>query len=816
MPTDWLTLWRRWRARPALPLLALFVLVTGVGAGATVLGVTWATLLRPMPYPDPDRLVLVEAAFPGMSLSGMGLSGPEAAELPTLAATFASSGFGYVSSGLVETSDAPVRADVARVSAGWLDAQDARPAAGRLFTASDDTPSAPCRALVSRRFRDTLWGRGRDPLGDVIRLDGQSCEVIGVFPDRVDYVGRPVDLWAPLRYDVRSPSANRANHAFAVIARLPAGITLESARADLARAVDGWMEATGEFHSPSATFHPLSITSLEESIRGPVRATGLVLLLAVATMLVVTMANASGLLVADADRRRSELAIRAALGADRFRLWRMHLVEAGTLGALAGLLGGALALSGAKAVEALAPPALANFDLALPIWQTVAIAAAIAAVAAAICSLVQASRLPWRRLASMLSDDGRASTATAGRQRLRRWLVGLEVALAVALVTGAALMLETVNRLGQVDLGFRPEGVISARINLPADRYETRTPIDLFYDRVAADLGLRGDVAAVGMMTGLLPERRPNSTSIAIEGSTADSHMGTPPVEFVQFLTPGAFSAAGLSLRRGRFFDAGDREGAEPVVIVNERMAAAYFGGAEGLGRRLRFLAPDAPWLTVVGVVGDARQNGLVRAPGSEVFVPISQAGYAGWGVAYTRNLHVLARVRSADPAALGPALREVVRKADASAAVSEIETLQRVITRGISAERFLMALLGAFAALALLLATVGVYGIVAHSVAERSREIGVRRSLGAPGRAITRLVLGQVLPLVATGLVAGALIATGSARLLAPFSFETDVVSPLRLALVAGGLLLVAGVASVRPLVAALRIDPAAALKQP
>ena len=815
MRADLVALVRRWRARPALPALALLVLTIGVGAGATVLGATYAALLRPLPYPRADQLVVVQTDFPGMKLRGMGLSGPEAFELAGFARSFAATGFGYVDTALIEIDGEPRRADVARVSAGLIDALRAAPTTGRIFTAADDVPRGPCRVVVSPRFADDVLGGAAQALGRTLGIDGDACEVIGVWPRRVALLATPADIWAPLHYDVKAPTSNRSNHAFTVLARLADGVTLDGARADVARAVEGWTTATGQFHSPSPKFHPLSLTPMVDLVRGPVRGTAWVLLLSVATVLIVTIANASALLVADADQRWSEMLIRAALGADRRRLWRMQAADAVVLGALSAVLGAIAALSGVRVVAAVAPPALARLDVTLPAWQIAAAAAGVAAIAAIVCSLLQASRIPWHSLTGALGGDTRTGTATGSRQRLRRALVAVEVALAVALVAGSALMIESVWRLVNVDLGFRPDGVVRAQVNLPPDRYDTRARIDAFYDAVTHALRQQPGVTAAGAVTGLLPERRPNNTSIVVSGATGDPHLGTPPIQFMQFLTPDAFPALGLTLRRGRLPSATDLGTAQPIVVINERAAEVYFAGREALGGQLRLMGAKLPWLTVVGVVADARQNGVVRDAGTEMFVPLPQAENAFGRGDFTRDLNLVVRLADDRSAAFAPILRAAVREVDPGAAVSEVEAMTTVVGRGIAGPRFLMMILGGFAVVSLLLAAVGVYGIVGHSVMLRTREIGVRRSLGASGSAIGVLIARQVMALVTGGLVAGLTLAIFSARLLSPFTFQTDVAHPVRLAAIAAAMIVIALLASARPLFRALRVDPAVVLKQ-
>jgi putative ABC transport system permease protein len=812
LSTELRALWRRSWARPLLPALAVVVLVLGIGSSTAVIGLAYAALLRPLPYPAADELTVVSSSFPNAGLRDMGLSGPEATELGSLTTGFAALGFGYETQVAVATGDTAIEADVAYVSFGLLRALNPH-ARGRLFDATDDRPGDPRRVLLGEAF----WRRalGADPatVGRLLVVDGRSYEVVGVLPPRVEFVGRPVDLWIPLQYDVRAPDANRANHAFTVIGRRRAGLTPAALSADIDRAVARWADATGQFHVPDAKFHPLSITPLTERIRGPIRRAMWVLLAAVGLVLFISSANAVTLLIASADSRRTEMAVRMAIGAGPWQLFRLHLTEA-TVIAIVSMTGGtALTWSVGHLLDALAPPALNHLDLILSVWQTLWVAGLVTLGVAIVCTIAPFARLALAHLPTALSGENRSATAGADRQVGRRVLVSLEVALALALFSGAFAMIESFWRLAHVELGFRPEGVVHALVTLPAARYTDRDAIDAFYQQVIDNLQATPGLTAAGVLSGLPPQRRPNNSSFLVDGQPSDPHTGLPPIQFLQFASAGAFSALGIELKQGRLFTDDDRRGSQAVALINERMARTYFPGGSPLGRRLRAFGHNLPWMTVAGVIGDVRQNGLGQDVGTEVFIPVRQADNA-YGAPMTRDLFLFVRVGRTDVAVGANAIRHVVRDVDPAAAVSDVASMDDVVGQSIAPTRFLTSVLGAFALVALLLSSSGVYGLVMHTVNARTREIGVRRSLGAGHGAIVRVIAGQAATLVGVGVIAGSLAALAAGRALAPFVFKVPPQSPSRVAAVAVVLTLTAAAACAVPLFRALRVDPAVALR--
>jgi predicted permease len=355
---------------------------------------------------------------------------------------------------------------------------------------------------------------------------------------------------------------------------------------------------------------------------------------------------------------------------------------------------------------------------------------------------------------------------------------------------------------------------LRAYVNLPGARYTDRTDSDAFYDALTAELRRRPGVSAVGIMSGLPPSRNANNTSILPDGrALADLHTGLPPIQYLQFVTPGFFAALDVPLMAGRLLTEADRRGSEPVALLNQRAADVYFPGGDVVGRRIRFFQPGAPWVTVVGVVGDLRQGGLEQPAGTEVFLPVGQADNAG-GASMTRDLNVVVRV-DGDPLAIATDVRAIARRLDPLAAISGVETMATTVRRSVAGPRFLAFVLGALALVALVLSASGVYGVVRHTVGARTREIGVRRALGASTRSVVSLVLRQAAVLIAAGAGVGALLALAASSWLEPFVFEVPTGDPARPLLVACVLAGVAVAACSVPLVRAVRIDPAETLRQ-
>jgi predicted permease len=507
------------------------------------------------------------------------------------------------------------------------------------------------------------------------------------------------------------------------------------------------------------------------------------------------------------------MAVRAALGAGRLSLWRLHAMEAFGLSGVAALVAIALAWALHRMLATLAPADLAARIITLPFWQSAAITVVVAGVTAFACSLAPLGRLKLARLVSALAAEGRGGTASPERHRLRRVLVAVEIAVAVTLFALAAVLVESFWRLTSVDPGFRADGVVRARILLPGARYADRGRIDGIYADVRQRLLAEAGVSDVGLMSGGLPDRQPNNTSLQPDVTGLDLHTGVPPVQFLQFVDGHALSVLGMPILSGRGITDADTAAAEPVALLNQKAADTFFKGADPVGRRIRGMGAGLPWLKIVGVVGNAHQAGLAHDSGTEIFVPIAQSANL-FGLIMTRDLAVVTRVNGRDPAQVTAPLRAAVSAVEPLAALSDVAMMRDVILDSVATPRFLTVVLSGFAAVALLLCAAGVYGVVMHAVAERTREIGVRRSLGAPAGAIVELVARHIAALVAFGLIAGLAGAMAGTRALRAFTFQTPALSLARLALVIAVLTATAACACVIPLLRALRVDPATALR--
>ena len=809
--------WRRWRRRPLIPALAVGILTIGTGVSTAVLAIGYAALLRPLPYPSPADLVVVTSAFPSMKLQAMGLSAPEATELAALTTTFDQVGFGYGDDAAVTGGTEAVQAQVAVISWSLIAALRPRPIAGRLFSGQEDRPGDRAVAVMGEGFWRSTFGADRDIVGRSLSIDGRSTEIVGVLPASVTLAGRRVDLWLPMRYDAAAATNNRANHAFTVIGRKKSNISLAQLRLDLDRATERWSEATGAFHTPSARFHPLAAAPLADSLQRAARPATVLLIGAVALVLAASLANVATLLITSAESQRIDFAVRAALGAGTGHLWRLQAAEAFLLCAAASVPASLLAGIGGRWIAAVAPPDLARLDLVLPMWQVAAIAAGVGAGAAALCAVIRPVHPARVPLTSLLASESRAGTAGPGKRLVRRGLVGVELAVAVSLLAGAVALVQSFRALVEVDPGFTPSGVLRGFVNLPEARYGAREAIDGFYDRLQDELRQHAAVQAVGVMSGLPPMRRANNTSMLPDTAIADMHVGLPPIDYIQFVSPGVFATLRIPLLQGRLFTDADRNGAQPVALLNERAARSFFPGADPVGRRIRAMGAGLPWITIVGVVGDVHQGGLDRPPGTEIFLPLRQAANV-FGTFLTRDLHVVVRLHDAagpDEAMLASHVRAAVRRLDAGAALSEVEPMPDAIVRSAAAPRFLASVLTAFAGVALVLSASGLYGVLAHAVAARTREIGIRRALGAPGRRVLALVLADLAPIAAGGIVLGLVASAIGLRALQPFMFAGSATDPWRLAAAAGSVAAMAIAACAVPFFRAVRIDPAVALRQ-
>lgn len=789
---------RQLRRSPGFTVVALLTLALGLGATIAIYSVVDGVLLRPLPYPHADRLIRVwhhntrngEAKDWMAFETYQGLAdGVDAVD----AAAGVSPRWDFVLRG----QGAPERIQGYWVSASFFDLLGVHPALGRTFRPDEARTNGAPVVLLGHALWERRFGGDPDVIGRSVDLSGRKATVVGIMPAGFGFP-EAGDVWAPL---AQNPIVGRGRQVRWVdaIARLAPGATV-------ARARDG----VDAYFAHLATAYPKTnaglggtVQGLYDSVVGGVRPTLWMLLGGVVFLLLITCANLSNLLLTRAADRGGELAVRRALGAGRGRLVRQLLTESLTLGLLGGVAGTGLAWWLLRLFRRLGPAGLPRLEQVGLDPRVIGVAAAATLVVSALFGLAPALSGVKESLQGALRRGGRS--VAGGRGRLRGGLVVSQVSLALVLLVGAGLLLRSFVRLTHVDPGFRARGVLTLQFGLPSS-YEGDRRIG-FYRQLFADLEAIPGVTAAGGAT-RLPLGDALSTRLEIRGRSF-SDGDQPEVQFRR-ASPDYFKAMGIPVLRGRTFDEGDRPDARPVIVLSRAAARKFWPDEDPIGKQVRFwysgMPADAPWLDVVGVTGDVREFGLDAAPPPVVYVPFSQGPPSSPYVA----VHT-----TGDPAALVRPVRQRIHALDPGIVIWNTSTLAARVSESVAGRRFSLLLIGAFGLLALVLAAVGIYGVIAYGVRRRTREIGLRMALGADDHAVIRLVVGQGLRLTLAGLALGLVAALLLTRLIRGLLFGVSPTDPVALAGVTLGLAVVATVASWLPARRAARVDPMTVLRE-
>lgn len=785
----------------------------GIGANSAIFSVVNGVVLKPLPYQDPERLVFVTTAFPTMGFDKFWMSQPEYQE-------YAEWGDAIVDLGAYNTGEisitggqSPVRVSSATVTRSFFTVLGVEPAVGRVFTAEEDAPGGSLAVVLSWELWQRAFG-GRDAaVGETVEINGQTSDIVGVMPAGFDINDNGTEVWAPLQLDAAAPRP-RGNHFLFSVGRLAAGATPGAAEAELAGLLDQWRDRVPDGHVPSLEGHPLHLTELRDEVVGEVRPALLLLLGAVGFVLLIACANVGNLLLARSEARQKEIAVRTALGASRGRLVRQFLTESALLALAGGAAGLLLGNWGLRALLATSPDSLPrindiSLDASVLVFTTV-----VSLLTGLLFGLAPMMHMTVRNLSNSLREGGERSTSGFGKLRLRRLLVVSEIALAVVLVIGAGLMLRSFDELQSVDPGFDPEALLTFRLYLPSAEYADGRAQIAFFNQLVDKLGAIPGVAAATAMSGLPPRRRLDANDTEFEGVERTEDGPPHNVDFYQWVTDGYFNTMAIDLVEGRPFGDQDMgEGAQPVTIVNETLASVFFPGESSIGRRLRpCCGDDNPWMSIVGVVADVKQDGVENETGTELYFYTPQvAAVVNFA---PRSMNVVMRT-TVPPIEVAGQARQAVWSLDPTLPLADVQTMSSALYSAVARPRFMTLLLGIFGSVALALATVGTYGVMSYSVAERYRELGIRMALGAEAGGVLRMVLGQGLRVAGVGLALGVGAALFLTRFMGSLLYGIGATDATTFVVVPLLLLAVATVACLLPARRATRVDPMVVLRE-
>jgi putative ABC transport system permease protein len=781
--------------------LALLILTLGIGANTAIFSVISGVLLEPLPYPSPDRLILALDTSPQRGFPRYSSSPPNYRDWREQNHSFSTlDAYDFERCNLTGAAQ-PVAVPGGVVTANFFRTLGVEPLLGRFFRAEDDRPGAEPVTVVSYGLWHSAFGADPGIVGRRLQINGRHRTVIGVAPRGLAFP-RQAALWLPLALDYAKEG--RGGHYLVVLGRLKPGVTLPLAQADIS-AIAARLER--QYPETNATWGVV-LEPLRDRLVAEVKPALLLLEKAVWVVLLIACANVANLLLARMGSRGRELAVRAALGAGRRRLVRQVVAESVVLFGTGGALGLLLAGFGTRLLLAVSPDAVPRAEAVGLDGRVLVYALAVSLVCGVLVGLVPALSGAGGSLQAPLKEGGRAVAGGRGGRRLRQGLVMGEVALALALLIAAGLLLRSFARLQSVRPGFEPHGVMTAMLSLPDAKYPDEPRVAQFFEQVLLRVSALPGVEHAATVYPLpLAAGQSFGLSFAVAGRPQPAPADVPRADIVA-ISPDYFRVMEIPLLVGRAFTSQDRIGSQQVLIVNRTMARRLWPGESPLGKRITFDTPTDPkakWLAVVGVVADVRATALRQEAQSQAYWPELQ-----------RPMDEVALVvrSSQPPALLVPQVRQVVQSLDRDLPLDRVQTLTAVVAASLNQNRVKTLLIGLLGALALLLAAVGIYGVVSTMVAQRTHEIGIRVALGAGRSEVLSMVIVQGMGLVAGGLAVGLAVAWPASRLLADQLYEVQVTDPLTYA---GVPLLLAGVALVAnwlPARRATRVDPLEALR--
>jgi putative ABC transport system permease protein len=809
---------RRLLRAPLFTSMAVATLALGIGANTAIFSVIRGVLLKPLPFSEPDRLIGVWHTAPGIGI-------PILNQSPTLYLTYRDANHTFEDTGIwdntavaVTGTGEPERVPALEVTDGILPILRIQPALGRRFTKEDDSPKSPDRVMLAHAFWVRKFGSDPNAIGKLLTLDGKAYEIIGVLPPTFRFSNADPQLLLPMR--LNPAELHVGQFSYQGLARLKPGVTIAQVNADIDRMIPMVMQ---RFPMPpgftpqmfndakiAAHVHPLA-----DDVIGDVGRVLWVVFGTVGLVLLIACANVANLFLVRAEGRQQELAIHAALGAGSRRIAWELLSESLSLAALGGVAGLALAYAGVRALVATAPAGLPRVEDIGIDTVVVLFTMAISLFAGLLFGLLPVLKFATPRLASFLSQGGRFGTASRERHRARNGLVVVEVAMAVVLLVASGLMIRTFQAMRRVDPGFvKPEQVVTMRISIPDSLIKDREQTARAHEAIVHRLEQMPGVTAVGLTSSVAMDGLDSFDPIFVEDFP--SPVGKiPPIRRYKSTDGSYFRAMGNRLVAGRALDWNDSYNKLTVVVISENLAREYWGDpAKAVGRRIRN-SPDDPWRTIVGVVGDERDQGLARPAPATVYWPVLVEKLWSPDLRVERNLSYVVRTDRPKSTTLVKEIQQAVWSVNASLPVANVRSLTEIVSASMAQTSFALVMLGIAGGVALLLGVVGIYGVIAYIASQRTKEIGIRIALGAVTRDVTGLFLRQALLLAGAGIAIGLVAAGFATRVMSTLLYGVRPLDPVTYAAVAAGLGCTALLASYLPAARAARVAPAEALRR-
>lgn len=792
---------------PGFTVVAVLALALGIGANTAIFSLVNTLLLRPLPFAEPDRLVMVSGRNPQKGLSRSEVTPADWLDYRTQNQVFEGIAAFRTTRFTLTGQGEPELVDGALVSSDFFSLLGLQPFQGRTFQSEEEQPGHDRVAIVSHSLWQRRFGSRASLAGQSLTLNGESYTVVGIlspemkFPTNNEMAGA-FELCVPLALNALDQT-NRSNHVLLGVARLRRGVTEEQAQSEMIHIARQLEEQHPDTHAGWS----INMSRLRDEVVGDFRTALLTLMVAVSFVLLIACANVANLLLARAATRQKEMAIRTALGAGRLRIVRQLLTESMLLALVGGIIGVLLAFWGIDLLRSASADSLPSTAVIKLDGSVLLFTLLVSLLTGIIFGLAPALAAAKTDLHDTLKEGGRSSTAGGRRSWLRSTLVVTEVALSVALLVGAALMIRSFVRLLEVDPGFNPDRLLTMQLQLPLSKYrEERQQAD-FYEQLVRKVSVLPGVEAAGAINHLPLDGSNSSTSFHIEGHPLPAAGEAPAATNWRSITPGYFHTLGMTLLQGQQFSERDTAESPAVVIINETMARRFWPGENPLGKRIRPINPgqDEPWAEIVGIMRDVRHWGLDREAQAEAYYPHTQQP--------VRRMTLVVRTGS-EPSQMVAAVRRQVGTLDQDLPVSKIRTMEQLLEASFSGRRFNMLLMGVFAVAALLLACIGLYGLMAYSVTQRTHEIGIRVALGAQPLDIFKLITRQGMTLVLIGIVTGLSVAFALTRLISGLLYGVSATDPWVFIGVALLLILVALLACLIPARRATKVDPLVALR--